>query len=320
MDRLISVIIPAYNVAPWLPRCLDSVLIQTHKNLQIIVIDDGSTDDTPKILDEYEKKDLRIQVVHQKNAGLVAVREKGIELSVGDYIGFVDGDDTIEPDMYERLLNNALKYGADISHCGVSFEWPDGHMDEHYGTGKIIEQDNFMGVRDLLLGEQIEPTLCTKIYAKKLVNDSCLDISILNNEDLLRNYTLFSRSKKSIYEDFCGYRYYQRLGSMSKDSSKAVNIFRHVEKARKLIVDNCSEEIYPYAIRLWLSTYVNQINQNIGCKDKEIKQLCKECRFILKREKSNFCYLISRQKFAAYLILYAPWLHQLLYRIYSKRR
>ena len=320
MDDLISTIVPAYNIAQWLPRCLDSIMMQTYRNLEIIVIDDGSTDGTSKIIDEYAEKDSRIVVVHQKNAGLVAVREKGIELASGEWIGFVDGDDIIEPDMYERLLNNALKYDADISHCGVSFEWPDGHMDEHYGTGEIIEQDNFTGVRDLLLGEKIEPTLCTKIYSKKIVKDSCLDMSVLNNEDLLRNFILFSRSKKSIYEDFCGYRYYQRPGSMSKDLSKTVLIFHHIIKARKLIVDNCSEEIYPYAIRLWLSTFVNQINQSIGCRDAEIIKLCKECRDVLKKEKSKICYLINRQKIAAYLILYVPGIYQLIYRTYSKGR
>lgn len=316
----ISVIVPCYNVAPWLPACLDSILAQTFRDLEIIVIDDGSTDETGAIIDAYAARDSRIVAIHQANAGLVAVREKGIMLATGDYIGFVDGDDTIMFDMYERLMKNALKYHADISHCGMSFMWSDGRVDAHYGTGKIIEQDTFSGVRDLLLGEQIEPSLCNKIYARSLTLNSCMDMTVLNNEDLLRNFTLFSRAKKSIYEDFCGYNYFQRSGSMSKDNSKVVHTFRHIEMARRLILDHCSIPVYPFAMRAWLSLHINQINQYHESMDQEIQALCGECRAVLKKERHNIPYLIQRQQLAAYLIIYAPWLYRLIYRIYTSRR
>lgn len=316
----ISIIVPCYNIAPWLPGCLDSILQQTHGDLEVIVIDDGSTDETGNIIDRYAAIDPRIVAIHQANAGLVAVREKGIELATGDYVGFVDGDDTVAPDMFERLLNNALTYNADISHCGVAFVWPDGRVDAHYGTGRIIEQDNYTGLRDLLLGEQIEPGLWNKLYTRKIVHNSCLDTSVLNNEDMLRNFTLFSRAKKSVYEDFCGYRYFQRPGSMSKDPSKSVRTFRHIAKARRIIVDNCKTEMYPYAMRLWLSTYVNEINQNFANADPKIRALCRECKTVLKENKKNLRYLIQRQQIAAYLILYAPWLHRWIYRIYESRK
>lgn len=316
----ISVIVPCYNVAPWLVKCLNSILNQTYRNLEIILINDGSTDDTGKIIDEFAKKDTRIITIHQENAGLVAVREKGISLATGDYIGFVDGDDTVEPDMYERLINNAVKYGADISHCGVAFDWPDGSVEMHYGTNKLIIQNNYDGLYELLVGELVEPSLCNKIYSKKIIQNSCLDVSVQNNEDLLRNFTLFSRAEKSVYEDFCGYHYLQRAGSMSKDSSKTVKIFRHIEKARKIIVDNSSDEIFPYAFRLLLSLYVNQINQNYASKDEEVRKLNKECRDILKKERNNLHYLIKRQQIAAYLIIYAPWLHRIIYKLYDSRR
>ena len=137
MENLISVIVPAYNVAQWISKCLESIMNQTYKKLEIIVIDDGSTDETPQILDRYANIDSRIKVVHQKNSGLVKVRNKGIELASGEYVAFVDGDDTIIPEMYERLLKNALKYDADISHCGVCFCFSDGHEEQHYGTGYL---------------------------------------------------------------------------------------------------------------------------------------------------------------------------------------
>lgn len=320
MKPKISVLVPAYNVALWLPSCLDSILAQTYQNLEIIVVNDGSTDNTGTILDSYAKKNGRIVAIHQKNAGLVAARETGIAHATGDYVTFVDGDDTIAPDMYEHLMANALKYKADISHCGMDFVFPDGHIEPHYGTGRLLVQDNIEGLRELLIGELVEPSLCTKLYARYLVTNSCLDKSVLNNEDLLRNFTLFSRANRIVFEDFCGYQYFQRPGSMSKDSSKALQNLKHILRARKLIVDNSSEELYPYAMRLWLSTYINAINQKSDDCDEQMEEFCKECRQVLIREKKNTRHLIKRQQIAAWLIIYAPWLHKIIYRIYKRRR
>lgn len=320
MEPKISVLVPAYNVALWLPSCLDSILAQTYQNLEIIVVNDGSTDNTGTILDSYAKKNGRIVAIHQKNAGLVAARETGIAHATGDYVTFVDGDDTIAPDMYEHLMANALKYKADISHCGMDFVFPDGHIEPHYGTGRLLVQDNIEGLRELLIGELVEPSLCTKLYARYLVTNSCLDKSVLNNEDLLRNFTLFSRANRIVFEDFCGYQYFQRPGSMSKDSSKALQNLKHILRARKLIVDNSSEELYPYAMRLWLSTYINAINLKSDDCDEQMEEFCKECRQVLIREKKNIRHLIKRQQIAAWLIIYAPWLHKIIYRIYKRRR
>lgn len=320
MEPKISVLVSAYNVAPWLPRCLDSILFQTYQNLEVIVVDDGSTDGTATILDSYAKKDERIVAIHQDNAGLVAVRETGIARANGNYVTFVDGDDAIMPDMYERLLTNAMRYEADISHCGMNFVFPDGHIEPHYGTGNILVQDNIEGLQELLKGERIEPSLCTKLYAKHLVTNSCLDTSVVNNEDLLRNFILFSRANRSVFEDFCGYQYYQRPESMSKNTAKALHSLKHILRARKLILDHSTESIYPYAMRLWLSTYVNAINQRPDDSDEQMEQFYKECRQVLIREKENVRFLIKRQQTAARLIIYAPWLHRIIYRLYKHRR
>ena len=100
----ISIIIPVYNKEAYLERCLDSVLAQTHKSLEVLLIDDGSTDGSPAICEKYAKKDPRIRVLTQENAGASAARNAGIEAAGGDYIGFVDADDWIEPGMYAALL------------------------------------------------------------------------------------------------------------------------------------------------------------------------------------------------------------------------
>lgn len=318
MEYLISVIVPAYNVAPWIEKCLKSILVQTYKKLEIIVIDDGSTDETSKIIDGMAKIDSRIKAIHQENAGLVAVRNRGIGMAAGEYIAFVDADDTIEPDMYARLLHNAIMYQADISHCGICFCFPDGYEEPHYGTGNIIIQDNFVGIKDLLEGEFIEPTLCNKLYRASLLSNSCLDENVLNNEDLLRNYVLFKRAKKSVYEDFCGYRYFQREGSMSKACNEMLNIVSQVIRARKIIVEDASQEIYPYALKTWLNSIINAINTLTYVNREAEKQFCRECRELLRKERKHLHYLIKRQQLAARLILLSPMLHRLVYRVYKK--
>lgn len=314
----ISIIVPAYNVAPYIERCLDSIINQTYKNLEIIVIDDGSTDETLSIMNEYAKKDSRIKVIHQNNVGLVQTRENGIGIASGDFVTFVDSDDYIELNMYEKLINNMIEYNADISHCGVNFCFADSKNVPHYGTQRIIVQDNFTGLKDLLEGIIIEPALWNKLYKRDLLYNSCLDISILNNEDLLRNFVLFSRSNRSVYEDFCGYQYVQREGSMSKDSSKSIEISKHIIKARKVIADNSNESVKPFAIRCWLNAIVNDINHLTFSKQDEVKKYCKEIRKVLFKERKNIGYLIKRQQLAAWLIIISPLLHRFVYSIYKK--
>lgn len=320
MSPKISVLVPAYNVAPWIGKTLDSILSQTYENLEVIVVDDGSTDETGAILEGYAVRDARVVVIHQPNGGLVAARETGIANATGDYVTFVDGDDTIEPDMYERLMANALKYDADISHCGVFFDFPDGHSEPHYGTGAVCVHDNFQGLCALLAGEQVEPALWNKLYRRELTANSCLDRSVRNNEDLLRNFTLFSRARRSVFEDFCGYHYYQRPGSMSKNGEKMLENLEHILRARKLILYNSDDRIRPYAMRLWLSTYVNFLNQNYQSKEPQVREFYAHCRQILKQERKNIPFLIRRQQLAAYLLLYAPRLHHIVYHFYESRR
>ena len=117
--ELISVIVPAYNIEDYLQKCLESILAQSYKNIEIIIVDDGSADKTGEIVDQYTTQyPNKIKSLHLQNGGVLNARLKGIEIASGEWIGFVDGDDEIESDMYERLIKNAYVYGADISHCG----------------------------------------------------------------------------------------------------------------------------------------------------------------------------------------------------------
>lgn len=117
-DSLISIIVPIFNVENYLAECIESIQKQTYKNLEIILIDDGSTDQSGEICEHYARNDRRIMVIHQKNNGVVAARKCGLKRARGRYIGFVDGDDYINLDMYERLIQDIENTGADFVHSG----------------------------------------------------------------------------------------------------------------------------------------------------------------------------------------------------------
>ena len=125
MENLISVIVPVYNIEAYLRKCIDSILAQTYTNLEIILVDDGSTDNSGEICNEYAAKDARIRVIHKGNGGLSSARNTGIDIATGKYIGFVDSDDYLAPDMYEKLLGAIVNNHADISVCNVH------HVDEN---------------------------------------------------------------------------------------------------------------------------------------------------------------------------------------------
>ena len=215
MNDKISIIVPAYNIQNYLRSTLDSVLAQTYENLEVIVVDDGSTDNTGKILDGYAARDSRIKAVHKENGGVTSARLRGVEEASGDYIGFVDGDDYIEPQMYTRLMENAKEFNADISHCGYQMVFPSGRIDYYYNTGRFVHQEGKQGCTDLLSGRFVEPGLVNKLYRRELFAglDSWMDKRIKINEDLLMNFYLFRQAKKSVFEDICPYHYVLRHGS-----------------------------------------------------------------------------------------------------------
>ena len=211
----ISIIVPAYNIASALPRCLDSLLAQQYTDLEIIVVNDGSKDATGDVMDAYAAKDCRVKAIHKENGGVTSARLRGIAEATGEWIGFCDGDDFVEPDMYARLMANALQHNAVISHCGYKMMFPSGKIDYYYNTGKLAVQAGKQGCADLLEGSFVEPGLVNKIYRRELFAglSHWLDASIRINEDLLMNFYLFRQADMAVFEDFCPYHYILCKGS-----------------------------------------------------------------------------------------------------------
>ena len=168
MRDKISIVVPVFNIEGYVERCLQSLLRQTYANLEILTIDDGSTDRSGEIIDRLAETDSRIKVIHKENGGVTSARMTGIETATGEWIGFVDGDDEVESDMFAHLLYNAITYDSDISHCGYQMLFPDGHVDYYYNTGYLAQQDKITALQELLSGSRIEPGLCNKLFRKTL--------------------------------------------------------------------------------------------------------------------------------------------------------
>ena len=176
---LISVIVPVYKVEPYLRRCIDSIRNQTYTNLEIILVDDGSPDNCGHICDEYAQKDKRILVIHQENGGLSAARNSGLARCTGAYIGFVDSDDCIHPEMYERLYKDICTYHTRLAFC---------HPNMCYGSIPDINKNLPTECRDkefVILKSMIENiwwSACTKLYERSLF-DTIRFLNDKTNED-----------------------------------------------------------------------------------------------------------------------------------------
>ena len=188
--KTISVIVPAFNIAPWISRSLDSLLSQTHKDMEIIVVDDGSADNIREILSEYCAKYPNVRAIYKENGGVTSARLRGVAEATGDWIGFMDGDDYVEPQMYDRLLENALDADAQISHCGHQIHFSGGRVEYVHKSETIRIQDRRTGLWELLDNRDVSLSLCTKLYRRELFSgiEDWTDTKIKYNEDLLMTY------------------------------------------------------------------------------------------------------------------------------------
>lgn len=209
MKPKISVLIAAYNVAEYLEKCLESVIKQTYKNIEIIVVDDGSTDDTSKLCDRFAESDSRIKVIHQKNSGLSAARNAGLKAATGDFVFFVDGDDFLSEEAIEELI----KHDADIVVCGYKTV-PKGEIEapankklsgQEATIELLTEQENYMVVS------------WNKLYRRELFKDIEFPVG-KKHEDSLTTYKILAKAKTVIYIDKPLYFYVQRPGSIMEQA------------------------------------------------------------------------------------------------------
>lgn len=324
-NEKISVVVPAYNIVDEIEQCISSLRKQTYENLEVIIVDDGSTDGTSMLIDKLALSDSRIKVIHKPNGGVTRARLDGVKNATGEWIGFVDGDDYVEPSMYKHLWSNAKKYKADISHCGYQMVFPS-RVDYYYNTGCLVEQDKITGLKDLLSGSFIEPGLCNKLFHKtlfhSLLHDGKMDCSIKNTEDLLMNYYLFSGAKKAVYEDFCPYHYIVRRNSASNSELNSHRLSDPIRVTDILLKETESEPILHEIVQqkfvrqlICLSTMDNQKNKALilPIKKESLKRLRKSLINVMSKKHYGI-----KLKFMTLWVCFLPDSYGWVHRIYQK--
>lgn len=234
----ISIIVPIYNVEVYLRKCLDSIVNQTYKNLEIILVDDGSPDNCGVICDEYAANDERIKVIHKQNGGVSSARNAGLEIATGEYIGWVDSDDWIELDMFEYLIKNAQTYKADITVCSRI---------EQYGTKSIfrgwqqVEIYNTEQALELLLQDNLlQSYLTDKLWWRELFE--CIYFPEGRNfEDIAIVYKIFAKVQKTVCLPMAKYNYWQRKNSIVNTRALSNKVDHYI----------ASKQRYEYMVKEW---------------------------------------------------------------------
>ena len=291
MKPIVSIIVPIYNVEQYLDRCMDTLIHQTLNNIEIIMVDDGSPDGCPDICDRYSKLDKRIKVIHKHNEGLGLARNSGIEMAEGEYIAFVDSDDFIELDMYEKLYNIAIKFGADVV---ISGGFIDEKIDGTTLVNNIMETvDVFEGnTRELalkMLGSEpnfkrdyiYEPSCCKGIYKLSILKENNIRFHSereLISEDYVFHLDLFQVTSNAVCVPECYYHYCQNGVSLTKTYHedrfrRNIKFYKYITKY--LLDLKYSKEDLKYADRIllaWARIAISQISAHYKWYDKNLKK------------------------------------------------
>ena len=251
----ISVIVPVYNVEKYLNKCVESIVNQTYKNLEIILVDDGSPDNCPKMCDKWAEKDDRIKVIHKVNDGLANARNSGIEMCTGDYVMFADSDDFLELDMVEFLLNLSTEYNADVSRCGFYFNYENNEKQESASENtsiKLFDYDERM--IDLTTGDHISGVAWNKLYKSNVIKSHYYNKKDGCSEDIMHNYRVYKDIHKTVFCDIPKYHYVIRENSITNNTF-AYGAF-DIIRAKQSILDGESnnEKILPYAIKGFITS------------------------------------------------------------------
>ena len=210
---LISVIVPIYNVEDYLDRCVESIFNQTYRNLEIILVDDGSPDKCPQMCDIWAEKDSRIKVVHKENGGLSDARNAGMPFATGEIISFIDSDDWIEPNMFEIMLNRMIEDNSDIVSCGVKWVEEDGSLFRNVTVSRNEVLDSQSAMKELINDNKFKQHVWNKLYKYNLIKDIPFEKGKYH-EDVFWSYQIVGQAKKISVITDSFYNYVQRSNSI----------------------------------------------------------------------------------------------------------
>lgn len=233
MNDLVSIIIPIYKAERHLSNCIDSLLTQTYQNLQIILVDDGSPDRCPEICDRYASLDNRINVIHQNNAGVSSSRNTGLRIANGKYVGFVDSDDWVEPNMFEELLSLIKRYEAQIAMCGYMSDSDTNISKNRNSPCEEGIYNNIEALERIIKIGEFNGYLCNKLFKASFFDDIKLKEDIFCCEDLLVSVQCFLKADKIAYTRQPYYHY--RIVDDSLTKKLTMNTLTSF-KAREIII------------------------------------------------------------------------------------
>lgn len=291
---LISIIIPVYNVQDYVKNCVLSILNQSYKNLELIIVDDGATDKSGKICDKLEKQDDRIKVYHKKNCGLSDARNYGMKYAKGKYIMFIDSDDYINKYMVEDLYNNLVNNNADISVCDFkTTEKTDCDINIKTDNGFVVF--NKEEAYDFLLSsEGTKMTVAwNKLYKKELFDDIKYPVGKYNEDEAII-YSLIDKSKTIVYSKNKYYYYVQRKGSiMNEFSLKKIDGLNFLIQRGEFFKEKKLEKFYE--MNNYNCCYKATVLYN-SIKQKEYKEIKKD----LKNKKNYYAKLVLKSKYNSF--------------------
>lgn len=283
---LITVVIPIYNVEKYLKKCIESIIKQTYKNIEIILVNDGSTDNCPKICDEYAKKDKRIIVIHKKNGGVSEARNAGIDIAKGKYITFIDSDDYVAKEYIENLYVECEKNNTEVSLIGTRYLNKKGKV---IFSSKVIQKTytSEEAIKQLFLGKYYDSGVCGKMYKTTLLNNIRFNKDIKIGEDLDVFYKILLKCKNiRINTKLKMYNYIARIDSVT--NSVNIEIIEEDIKIAQNMIEDVSTR-YPklkkYAIRRYIT--INVINIIKLIKSNKIKEEEKDIKIQKLKENIN---------------------------------
>lgn len=311
MEDLISIIVPIYNAEKYIEKCIESILSQTYKNLEIILIDDGSPDKCGDICDKYAKEDKRIKVIHKKNEGVSVARNIGIDTSNGKWIAFIDADDWIEKEYICDLINKAKEQNADIALCTYNRV-----------TGKNIEKINNVSKKKEFNAEEylimaLNPQTgfgysWIKLFKKSIIKDTRFDGSLLVAEDALFNIQISKNMNKAVALSENLYNYRNNENSVVKkfDDKYADKYLNAMKKNKKYIFENYQKDSIKQSYYNFVAFHVMLVAVNYcyhpenKCKNKRklLKEICEQDYFCEGIKKSNYEHLSLTRKISLFTL------------------
>lgn len=280
MNPLISVIVPVYNVEDYLDRCVESIVNQTYTNLDIILVDDGSTDSSGTKCDEWAEKDKRIKVCHTANCGQASARNKGLQVAKGDLIGFVDSDDYISLEMYDSMNKKMMEYSCDIVEC-TKLDFSGDEKCSVSGSGAVIVMNQCEAIKDFIKETHLKSTVWNMLVKSEIAKKVRFDDG-KTHEDILWPYRVYRLSKRVVYLNKTYYFYFQRPNSTmnTKYSAKRFDGLDALE-SRAELVKNDYPNLYHLATRSYLGACMYQFQ--FLCRQPKCKEYKKYKRILYAR-------------------------------------